>query len=99
MSGSTTTPARASPAGAAKAAENSVPSAAVSVRVPRSATSPVRGGAGGRLSWSWHMPTVVQRASVGRLRRGCRVAAEGPGGHLAAGPGDPLVLPVGLLDQ
>src|SRR3954451_12104303 len=59
MSGRITTPTRASAAGAAKAAATCVPSGTVSVRVPRSATSPVRGGAGGRLSWSWHMPTVL----------------------------------------
>src|SRR3954464_8043608 len=59
MSGSTTTPTRGSSAGAAYAAENAVPSAEVSVSVPRSATSPDRGGAGGRLSWSWHMPSVL----------------------------------------
>src|SRR3954469_11112186 len=66
MSGSTTTPTRASSAGAAYAAENRVPSAEVRVSVPRSATSPVRGGAGGRLSWSWHMPTVLPPAPGAR---------------------------------
>src|SRR4051794_19273340 len=99
MSGSTTTPTRASSAGAAYAAENAVPSAEVSVSVPRSATSPVRGGAGGRLSWSWHMPSVLPPGSVGRLSRGVGVPAEDRGGDLAPGLGQPVLLAVGLVDQ
>src|SRR3954470_980080 len=109
MSGRITTPARASAAGAAKAAANSVPSAAVSVRVPRSATSPVRGGAGGRLSWSWHMPGVLPPAGLRRRPRVHSVlaglvgslgaSAEDGGGDVPAGVGQPVVLPIGLLDQ
>src|SRR3954471_800152 len=99
MSGSTTTPTRASSAGAAYAAENWVPSAEVRVSVPRSATSPLRGGAGGRLSWSWHMASVLPPGSVGRLLRGLRYAAEHLRRDLPAGVGQPLVLPVGLADE
>src|SRR3954468_19821723 len=99
MSGSTTTPTRASSAGAAYAAENAVPSAEVSVSVPRSATSPDRGGAGGRLSWSWHMPTVLPRRSVRHLLRRLGPAAEDGGGHVAASTGQPVVLTVRLVDE
>src|SRR3954447_19605877 len=99
MSGSTTTPTRGSAAGAAYAAENAVPSAAVRVSVPRSATSPVRGGAGGRLSWSWHMPRVLPPRSVRRFPRGVGVTPEDLRGDLAAGVGQPVVLAVGLVDQ
>src|SRR3954471_3797801 len=105
MSGRITTPTRAFPAGAAKAAEKSVPSAEVRVRTPRSATSPVRGGAGGRLSWSWHMPRFYRRpdlpahSGAGGVPRGLGVPAEDGRGHLAPGLGQPGVLPVGLVDQ
>src|SRR3954451_12916767 len=107
MSGSTTTPTRASSAGAAYAAENSVPSAEVRVSVPRSATSPIRGGAGGRLSWSWHMPTVLPPvrpvrapgSAAGDLAGRLGPAAEHPRGHLAARLGEPRVLFVGLPDE
>src|SRR3954471_7515907 len=96
MSGRITTPTRASAAGAAKAAATCVPSGTVSVRVPRSPTSPVRGGAGGRLSWSWHMPGVLPpRGLAGRLGP----AAPDFGRDLAPGLGEPLVLLVGLPDQ
>src|SRR4051794_3713358 len=107
MSGSTTTPTRGSSAGAAYAAENAVPSRAVRVSVPRSATSPDRGGAGGRLSWSWHMPAglpapcPVRAPGAGLLEGGHRrgVAAEELGRDLPAHAGQPLVLPVCLRDQ
>src|SRR3712207_7737897 len=70
MSGRITTPTRGVSAGIATAAEKSVPSAAVRVSVPRSATSPMRGGAGGRLSGSWHMLLVLPRPADGyRPRR------------------------------
>src|SRR4051795_2630208 len=111
MSGSTTTPTRASSAGAAYAAENGVPSAEARVSVPRSATSPDRGGAGGRLSWSWHMPSVLPRVCPGRapgsgrgsvaggLAGRFRPAAEHPRRGLSPRLGQPLVLLVGLVDQ
>src|SRR3954469_13756426 len=101
MSGRTTTPTGGGSAGAAYAAEKSVPSAAVSVRTPRSATSPRRGGAGGRLSWSWHMRPVlladgraraVSPSAVGGSVRWLGFPAEHPGGHLPAGVGQPAVL-------
>src|ERR1700712_1360184 len=102
MSGNSTIPARASVAGAANAAENGVPSAEVRVRTPRSTTSPIRGGAGGRLSWSWHIPAflpltedVVPGAPPGRRR----VAAEDARGHLTARLREPFVLLVGLHDE
>src|SRR5215211_2099744 len=100
MSGRITTPTCAGSAGSATAAEKSLPSAAVSVRVPRSATSPERGGAGGRLSWSWHMPRVYlrparsARSGVGDAGQHVRVAAEQLCGDLPADVGEPAVLPV-----
>src|SRR3954452_5466661 len=113
MSGRITTPAPGLVAGSAYAAEKRVPSAAVRVVNPRSATSPLRGGAGGRLSWSWHMgrfyrpaPRRARRAVApgrrsvaGGLARGFRPAAEDAGRHLATCLRQPLVLPVGLVDQ
>src|SRR3954452_1961495 len=107
MSGSTTTPTRGSSAGAAYAAENAVPSAEVSVSVPRSATSPDRGGAGGRLSWSWHMPKVLPPvrpvrapgSAAGDLAGRLGPPAEDPRGHLTARLGQPLVLLVRLADE
>src|SRR4051812_26467011 len=107
MSGRTTTPTRGGSAGAAYAAEKSVPSAAVSVRTPRSATSPVRGGAGGRLSWSWHMSAVLPPDGGGRpagsaarcLVGRARVPAEHPCGDLAARVSEPVVLLVRLRDE
>src|SRR5215212_2893418 len=107
MSGRITTPTCAGSAGSATAAEKSVPSAAVRVRVPRSATSPMRGGAGGRLSGSWHMVPFYRDRGGGTARGSALVAAGGGlgrspehlGGHLAAGLGEPEVLAVGLVDQ
>src|SRR3954447_10373994 len=105
MSGRMTTPTCGGGAGAAYAAENSLPSAAVRVRVPRSATSPERGGAGGRLSWSWHMPGFYRRPARSTrsglldVREHARVATERGGRDLAADLGEPAELAVGLLDQ
>src|SRR3954447_17814142 len=51
--------------------------------MPRSATSPLRGGAGGRLSSSWHM-CWFYRATSGRARRAAQLPAAA-----SAGPGSP----------
>src|SRR4051794_32049050 len=101
MSGRTTTPTRACTAGRAYAAENRLPSAAVRVRPARSPTAAVRGGAGGRLSWSWHtapvlppgaVPRAAGRSVAGHLAGGLRTAAEDRRGDLATRLGQPLVL-------
>src|SRR4051812_24741556 len=101
MSGRMTTPTCGGGAGAGEAAENSLPSAAVSVRVPRSATSPEGGGAGGRLSWSWHMSGFYRRllrstrSGLLDVREHGRVATERGGSDLAADVGEPAELAVG----
>src|ERR1700709_2122847 len=109
MSGRITTAVRGCSAGAAYAAEKSVPSAAVRVRTPRSATSPERGGAGGRVSWSWHVPAFYRSAwrsaprAAGSVPRGLagrlRPAAEHLADDLPPRLGQPLVLRVGLRDE
>src|SRR3954463_14665480 len=105
MSGSSTMPTRAAPAGAAYAAATSVPSVEVRVSVPRSATSPLLGGAGGRLSVSWHMPRFYRggrpaaRSGVGGGVGRSGGPAEDAGGALAAAVAQPVVLLVGLRDE
>ena len=82
-----------------------MPSAEVRVRVPRSATSPVRGGAGGRLSWSWHMPRFYRRppsrppGQPSAASSAARVAAEHLGGDLAAGLGSQSYCRLAWLDE